>query len=153
MTRAELKKLEDKAREIKRKIIDEFNTRVSELSVIAKEKGITSFGWTDGEVEEPYYMDFDTEEEREAAEDRYEEFREMRIGFIWMNDHNFIPYDGYSFEIDERGGIIFTAVVNVEDECEGEYEDDVCREFYPHIANNWEVCSEIIGVIEYQLGL
>lgn len=157
MNARELGELTNKVGEIKRQIIYEFNNRIKELYVIAKKKGQTEFGWLDDEVIEPDYDDYESDKEYEEACEKYDNFRcfEGRIEFTWMDDHNFINYDGYSFRIGENG-ISFTRVVNISDTEEFEFEDlsdwDGVN-FDPYLKSNWEVCYMIIQTIEYELGL
>lgn len=149
MTRKEFKELSGEAHGIIAKITSEFQKQIQELYVIAQEKGYgTEFSWVEGDVVCPDEDDFETEEEYEAAEEEYWANREGRIDFVTEGTYNIIPYEGYSFVIDEQGNVFFTSVVN-----EGEFEDDVRIMFELWVADNWKACSEIIGVIEYELGL
>ena len=67
MTSEEFRALECEANSAIRKIADEFGKRIKELYDIAQEKGhYPEFGWTEGEVKEPDYDDFETEEESET---------------------------------------------------------------------------------------
>ena len=117
MTSEEFRELEHEANSAIRKIADEFGKRIKELYDIAQEKGhYPEFGWTEGEVEEPDYDDFETEEEGDEAYEKYEDFCSAYISFVWSNDHNFTIFDGYSFEIDEDGNVAFTSVESAEDE-------------------------------------
>ena len=115
--------------------------------------GSDQFGWLEEPIEYPDEFDFESEDEYDKAYDRYEEFRNSAIGFVYMDDHNFIPFNGYSFEIDECGDVIFTSAVNHEDECEGDFEEDVWYSFTPWVANNWESCIDIVRLIECELGI
>jgi hypothetical protein len=149
MTRKEFKELATEAHDIISKLTSEFRKQIQELYVIAQEKGYgTEFSWVEGEVACPDEDDFETEEEYEEAEEEYYANREGRIDFVTEGTYNIIPYEGYSFVIDEQGNVFFTSVVN-----EGEFEDDVRIMFEFWAADNWKACTEIIGVIEYELGL
>ena len=146
MTGKEISELANEARTITYKIQDEFKKRIKELYVIAQEKGHgTEFGWLEGEVDPD---DFETEDEYDEA---YEEFCYYRIGFVWQNDHNFIPYDGLSFVIDESGNVVFTTVINVADSEDELFEEEVSVDFDPGVANNWGACVHIIRQIEEEL--
>lgn len=146
MTGKEISKLTNEARTITYKIEEEFEKRIKELYVIAQEKGHgTEFGWLEGEVDPD---DFETEDEYDEA---YEEFCYYKIGFVWQNDHNFIPYDGLSFVIDESGNVVFTTVINVADSEDELFEEEVSVDFYPGVANNWGACEYIIRQIEEEL--
>jgi hypothetical protein len=154
MTSKEFSELEYKAHDITNKIADEFKKRIKELYVIAKEKGLyPAFGWLEGEMEEPDYDDFETEEEGDEAYEKYEEFCDARISFIWSDDHNFTIFDGYSFEIDEDGNVTFTSVMAIEDAEDKEFFEDTHYGFYPHLADNWRACGRIIEQIERELGI
>ena len=155
MTGKEMLELAEQARQITSKIYDRnFTERIKELYAIAIEKGHgTKFGWLEEPVEWPDERDFESEDEYEDACDRREEFRNHAIGFVYMDDHNFIPFNGYSFEIDKCGDVIFTSAVSHEDECEGDFEEDVWYSFTPWVANNWESCVDIVRLIECELGI
>lgn len=152
MTGKEISELASEAKTIIGKIASEFEKRIDELYVIAQEKGHRcEFGWLEGEVEDPDMDDFETEEEYEEACDKYETFKENRIVFIWMNDHNFIPFEGYSFEIDESGYVTFTSVINVDDQEDPVWVDDESFDFDPSLASNWRICEIILKKIELEL--
>lgn len=154
MTSEELIELECEANSIIRKIKSEFKNRIKELYVIAQQKGhYPEFGWLEGEMKEPDYDDFETEEEGDEAYEKYEDFCSTYISFVWSNDHNFTIFDGYSFEIDEDGNVIFTSVMAIEDVEDKEFFEDTHYEFYPNIADNWRSCSRIIKRIESELGI
>ena len=154
MTSEEFRELEREANDAIKKITREFEKRIKELYVIAQEKGYgTEFGWLEGEVEEPDYDDFETEEEGDEAYEKYEDFCSAHISFVWANDHNFIPYDGYSFEINEYGNVTFTSVMAIEDVEDKEFFEDTHYGFYPHLADNWRACGRIIEQIERELGI
>ena len=144
MTSEELLELECEANSTIRKITDEFGKRIKELYDIAQEKGhYPEFGWTEGEVKEPDY----------EAYEKYEDFCSACISFVWQNDHNFIPFDGYSFEINEYGNVTFTSVMAIEDVEDKEFFEDTHYEFYPNLADNWRSCGRIIKRIESELGI
>ena len=154
MTSKEFRELENEAHGITKKIVDEFKKRIKELYVIAKEKGLyPAFGWLEGEMEEPDYDDFETEEEGDEAYEKYEEFCDARISFVWSDDHNFTIFDGYSFEINEDGYVTFTSVMAIEDVEDKEFFEDTHYGFYPHLADNWRACGRIIEQIERELGI
>lgn len=154
MTSEELIELECEAESIIRKIQSEFKNRIKELYDIAQEKGhYPEFGWLEGEMKEPDYDDFETEEEGDEAYEKYEDFCSAYISFVWSNDHNFTIFDGYSFEIDEDGNVIFTSVMAIEDVEDKEFFEDTHYEFYPNLANNWRSCGRIIKRIESELGI
>ena len=154
MTSKEFSELRTQAHDITRKIADEFVKRIKELYAIAKEKGhYPEFGWLEGEIEEPDYDDFETEEEGDEAYEKYEDFCDAHISFIWSNDHNFTIFDGYSFEIDEDGNVTFTSVMAIEDVEDKEFLEDTHYEFYPNLADNWRACRRIIKRIESELGI
>lgn len=149
MTSKEFRELEHEAYDIIEKIKSEFQKRIQELYVIAQEKGYgTKFGLVEGEVVCPDEDDFETEEEYEEAQEEYYANRDSRIDFVTEGTYNFIPYEGYSFVIDENGNVIFTSVVN-----EGEFEDGVRTMFEPWVADNWKACVLIISQIECELGI
>ena len=152
MTSKEFSELERGARDITNKIADEFKKRIKELYVIAKEKGhYPEFGWLEGEVAEPDYDDFETEEEGDEAYEKYEDFCNAMISFVWSNDYNFTIFDGYSFEIDEDGYVTFTSVMAIEDVEDKEFFEDTHYVFYPHLGDNWNACARIIAQIEREL--
>ena len=152
MTSKEFSELERGARDITNKIADEFKKRIKELYVIAKEKGhYPEFGWLEGEVAEPDYDDFETEEEGDEAYEKYEDFCDAMISFVWSDDHNFTIFDGYSFEIDEDGYVTFTSVMAIEDVEDKEFFEDTHYVFYPHLGDNWNACVRIIAQIEREL--
>ena len=153
MTGEEIGTLVSEASGITKKIADEFRKRIKELYVIAEEKRHYEFGWTEGEMEEPDYDDFETEEEGDEAYEKYEDFCSAYISFVWSNDHNFTIFDGYSFEIDEDGNVTFTSVMAIEDAEDKEFFEDTHYGFYPHLANNWRACGRIIEQIERELGI
>lgn len=147
MTSKEFRALEHEAYDIIEKIKSEFKKRIQELYVIAQEKGYgTEFCWVEGEVVCPDEDDFETEEEYEEAEEEYYANRDSRIDFVTEGTYNFIPYEGYSFVIDEQGNVFFTSVVN-----EGEFQDGVRTMFELWVADNWKACTEIIARIECEL--
>ena len=152
MTSNEFRELDCEARDITKKITDEFEKRIKELYVIAKEKGhYPEFGWLEGVMVEPNYDDFETEEECDEAYEKYEDFCDTIISFIWSSDHNFTIFDGYSFEIDEDGNVTFTSVMAIEDEDDQEFLEDTHYVFYPHLGDNWKACVLIIDQIEREL--
>ena len=152
MTSEEFRALEREANGAIKKITGEFKKRIQELYVIAQEKGYgTEFGWVEGLVTRPDEDDFESEDEYDEAYDRYEEFRDSCMGFVWANEHNFIPYDGYSFVIDNCGNVIFTSVEDVTNEEKVEFEDDVRVMFIPWLVDNWKTCVLIIAQIEREL--
>lgn len=152
MTGKEISELASKAETIIEKIRREFQERIKELYVIAQEKGHRcEFGWLEGEVEDPDMDDFETDEEYDEANEKYETFKENGISFIWMNDHNFIPFLGYSFEIDEQGYVTFTSVINEQDVEDPVWVDDESFDFDPWLASNWCVCEVILKKIELEL--
>ena len=149
MTSKEIRELKLEAYDIIEKIKSEFKKRIQELYVIAQEKDYgTEFRWVEGEVVRPDEDDFETEEEYDKAEEEYYDNRDSRIDFVTEGTYNFIPYEGYSFVIDENGNVIFTSVVN-----EGEFEDGVRTMFELWVADNWKACTEIIARIECELGI
>ena len=154
MTSKEFIELEREACNITNKIADEFRKRIKELYGIAQEKGhYPEFGWLEGEMKEPDYDAFETEEDADEAYEKYEDFCSAYISFVWSNDHNFTIFDGYSFEIDKDGNVIFTSVVNREDECEGDFYKYQWYSFTPWVESNWQSCGYIVRQIEYELGL
>ena len=154
MTGEEFIELKREANDAIKKITDEFEKRIQELYVIAQEKGYgTEFGWVEGLVTCPNGNDFETEEEWEEADNKYEDFRDSCMGFVWADEHNFIPYGGYSFVIDKQGNVIFTSVENLTNEEKIEFEDDVRVMFEPRLSDNWKTCGRIIEQIERELGI
>ena len=154
MTSEELLELECEACNITNKIADEFRKRIKELYGIAQEKGhYPEFGWLEGEMKEPDYDAFETEEDADEAYEKYEDFCSAYISFVWSNDHNFTIFDGYSFEIDEDGNVTFTSVMAIEDTEDKEFFEDTHYEFYPNLADNWRACRRIIKRIESELGI
>jgi hypothetical protein len=152
MTSEEFRALEREANDAIKKITGEFEKRIQELYVIAQEKGYgTEFGWVEGLVTCPNGNDFETEEEWEEADNKYEDFRDSCMGFVWADEHNFIPYGGYSFVIDDCGNVIFTSVEDLTNEEEVEFEDDVRVMFIPWLSDNWKACVRIIAQIEREL--
>ena len=73
------------------------------------------------------------------------------MGFVWADEYNFIPYDGYSFVIDDCGNVIFTSVEVLTNLKEFEFEDDVRVMFKPWLFDNWKTCVLIIAQIEREL--
>ena len=154
MTSEEFRALEREANDVIEKITKEFKKRIKELYAIAIESGHgTKFGWLEEPLEWPDERDFETEDEYEDADDRYAEFRDCAIGFVYMDDHNFTIFDGYSFEIDEDGNVTFTSVMAIEDVEDKEFFEDTHYGFYPHLADNWRACGRIIEQIERELGI
>lgn len=155
MTGKEMIKLADKARQITSEITGKnFRERIKELYAIAIENGhSTKFGWLEEPIEYPNEYDFETEDEYDEAYERYEEFRNSCVGFVWADEHNFIPYGGYSFVIDKQGNVIFTSVENLTNEEKIEFEDDVRVMFIPWLVDNWKACVEIISQIERELAI
>lgn len=154
MTGKEIIELTYKGIDLVEQIGNEFVERIKELYVIAKEKGYgTTFGWLGGEVECPDIDDFETKEEYSEAEKEYDKFCSSAIEFVWANDHNLIPYDGYSFEINENGRVTFKSVINVESEGDYEFYDDEYLIFYVGLADNWKSCGQIVRRIESELGI
>ena len=152
MTSEEFRALECEANDVINKIANEFEKRIKELYVIAQEKGhCPEFGWTEGEMEEPDYDVFETDEEADEAYEKYEDFCSAYISFVWSNDHNFTIFDGYSFEIDEDGNVTFTSVMAIEDVEDKEFLEDTHYGFYPHLGDNWRACVRIIEQIEREL--
>lgn len=152
MTSKEFIALEREANDAIEKITGEFKKRIQELYVIAQEKGYgTEFGWVEGLVTRPDEDDFESEDEYDEAYDRYEDFRDSCMLFEWADEYNFIPYGGYSFEIDDCGNVIFTLVANLTNEVEVEFEDDVRVMFQPRFLQNWKTCVLIIAQIEREL--
>lgn len=155
MTGKEMLELAEKARRIASKIYNgNFSKRIKELYAIAIENGHgTKFGWLEEPIEYPEEVDFESEDEYDEAYDRYEEFRNSAIGFVYMDDHNFTIFDGYSFEIDKNGDVVFTSVVCREDECAGDFEKDQWYSFTPWVESNWQSCGYIVRRIECELGI
>ena len=153
MTGNEIDTLVYEASGITNKIADEFHKRIKELYVIAEEKCYYEFGWTEGEIEEPNCDDFETEEEGDEAYEKWEDFCDACITFVWRNDHNFTIFDGYSFEIDKNGGVVFTSAMAIEDEEDKEFLEDTHFDFSPNLADNWRSCNRIIKQIERELGI
>ena len=152
MTSEEFRELEREANDAIKKITGEFEKRIQELYVIAQEKGYgTEFGWVEGIVACPRGDDFETEEEWEEADNKYEDFRDSCMIFVWEDDHNFIPYEGYSFVIDEQGNVFFTSVENLTHYDSDGIEDGVRIMFEPRLSDNWKTCTEIIAQIEREL--
>ena len=152
MTSKEFIALERKANDVIEKITGEFRKRIQELYAIAIENGHgTKFGWLEEPLECPDERDFESEDEYEEADDRYAEFRDSCMLFEWADEYNFIPYGGYSFEIDDCGNVIFTFVANLTNEVEREFEDDVRVMFQPRFLENWKTCVLIIAQIEREL--
>ena len=144
----------EKADEIKELVVSEFSKRLEELSTIAEEKGITTFGFTGGYIEYPYEDEFDSEEEYEEANETYETFFDSKMNFIWVNDNNFKLYDGLSFVI-SNGYVNFTSVIELDGWDNEEYFEDEDSEwmFDPNLYDNWTKCSKIIRAIEIELGI
>ena len=154
MTSKEFRALERKANDVIEKITKEFKKRIQELYVIAQEKGYgTEFGWVEGLVTRPDEDDFESEDEYEEADDRYAEFRNCAIGFVYMDDNNFTIFDGFSFEIDEDGNVTFTSVESAEDESRGDFYKDQWYSFTPWVQSNWQSCGYIVRRIESELGI
>lgn len=155
MTGKEMLELAEKARQITSKIYGRnFSERIKELYAIAIENGHgTKFGWLEEPLECPDERDFESEDEYEEADDRYVEFRNHAIGFVYMDDHNFTVFNGFSFEIDEDGNVAFTSVESAEDESRGDFYKDQWYSFTPWVESNWERCGYIVRQIEYELGL
>mgnify|MGYP003538166491 CR=1 FL=1 len=154
MTGEEFRALEREANDAIEKIIGEFKKRIKELYAIAIESGHgTKFGWLEEPLEWPDERDFETEDEYEDAEDRYIEFRNCAIGFVYMDDHNFTVFNGFAFEIDEDGNVAFTSVESAEDESRGDYYTDQWYDFTPWVESNWERCGYIVRRIESELGI
>ena len=155
MTGKEMMELAEEARQITSKIYGRnFRERIKELYAIAIENGHgTKFGWLEEPIECPREVDFDSEDEYDEAYDRYEEFRNNAIGFVYMDDHNFTIFDGFSFEINERGDVIFTSVESAEDESRGDFEKDQWYSFTPWVESNWQSCGYIVRRIECELGI
>ena len=155
MTGKEMLELAEEARQITSKIYGRnFTERIKELYAIAIEKGHgTKFGWLEEPLECPDERDFDSEDEYEDADDRYVEFRNCAIGFVYMDDHNFTIFNGFSFEIDKDGNVTFTSVESAEDESRGDFYKDQWYSFTPWVESNWERCGYIVRQIEYELGL
>lgn len=155
MTGKEMMELAEEARQITSKIYGRnFRERIKELYAIAIENGHgTKFGWLEEPIEYPNEGDFESEDEYDEAYDRYEEFRSSAIGFVYMDDHNFTIFAGYSFEIDEDGNVTFTSVVSQEDECQGDFEKDQWYSFTPWVESNWQSCAYIVCRIESELGI
>ena len=154
MTSEEFRALERKANGAIEKITGEFKKRIKELYAIAIESGHgTKFGWLEEPLECPDERDFETEDEYEDADDRYAEFRDYAIGFVYMDDHNFTVFNGFAFEIDEDGNVAFTSVESAEDESRGDYYTDQWYDFTPWVESNWERCGYIVRRIESELGI
>ena len=155
MTGKEMLELAEKARQITSKIYGRnFTERIKELYAIAIEKGHgTKFGWLEEPLECPDERDFESEDEYEDADDRYVEFRNCAIGFVYMDDHNFTIFNGFSFEIDKDGNVTFTSVESAEDESRGDFYKDQWYSFTPWVESNWQTCGYIVRQIEYELGL
>ena len=155
MTGKEMLELAEKARQITSKIYDgNFSKRIKELYAIAIENGHgTKFGWLEEPIEWPDERDFESEDEYDDADDRYVEFRNCVIGFVYMDDHNFTVFNGFAFEIDEDGNVAFTSVESAEDESRGDFYKDQWYDFTPWVESNWERCGYIVRQIEYELGL
>jgi hypothetical protein len=153
MTSEEFRALEREANDVIEKITKEFKKRIKELYAIAIENGhSTKFGWLEEPIEyPPHKSDFETEEEWEEADEKYEDFRDSCMGFVWADEYNFIPYDGYSFVIDDCGNVIFTSVEVLTNLKEFEFEDDVRVMFKPWLFDNWKTCVLIIAQIEREL--
>ena len=147
--------LAEKARQITSKIYNgNFSNRIKELYAIAIENGHgTKFGWLEDPLECPDERDFESEDEYEEADDRYEEFRNCAIGFVYMDDHNFTIFNGFSFEIDKDGNVTFTSVESAEDESRGDFEKDQWYSFTPWVESNWQSCGYIVRRIESELGI
>ena len=153
MTGKEISELASKAETIIEKISREFKERINELYVIAQEKGHRcEFGWFEGEVVCPDHIidDFETDEEYDEAWEKYETFQDNSVDFIWMDDHTFTLFVGYSFKIDEKGKVIFTSVRNEQDSEDLVWVDDAFVVFDPWLASNWRGCEKILKIIELE---
>lgn len=141
MTGKELNVLIDNVNDLKAQIIDEFYKRLKELSEIAKEKGITTFGYNG-----PTPDEWD-----EIEEETYDEIQENAIGFRWGARF----FQGYRFYIDDDNTIMFTLIEEFygDDFDYGEFDSDITMFFNPEETDNYLRCGAIIKMIESELGL
>ena len=139
MTGNELKTLLQKLDTLRDQIRDEFVKRLRELEEIAKEKGITAFGWVEGDIQ-----DSDGEEWEKKNNAYTTGFYEEGDAFDYGN-----PCEGYAFQI-EDGTVYFTRILDLVAE---EYYDDVYVKF--DIYNPQHVClfPHILRIAENDLGL
>lgn len=146
MTGNELTNLINSIDDLKTRIIDEFEKRLKELDAIAKEKGITTFGYQGPTPDEWDDIEDDDFDEDEA----YDEMHENEIGFRWGARY----FNGYRFYIDDNT-IMFTLLEEFygEDFDDGEIINDANMYFNPEEAENYIRCGAIIKMIESQLGI
>ena len=147
MTGKELASLINSIDDLKTRIIDEFEKRLKELEEIAKEKGVTEFGWVDGDIE-----DSDTA----GWEQNYNTYT---IGFFEEGDgiispvHHALncgnPCEGYTFRI-ENGKVYFTRLYDLNEE---EYYYDVAAKFDVYNPQHTILFPHIIRIAENDLGL
>lgn len=147
MTGKELTSLIGNINDLKTRIIDEFEKRLKELAAIAKEKGITTFGYqgpTPDEWDDIEDDDFDEDEAYDAMEENV-------IGFRWGARY----FNGYRFYIYNDNAIMFTLLEEFYggDFDDGEIINDANMYFNPEEAANYIRCGAIIEMIESQLGL
>jgi len=147
MTGKELTSLIGSIDDLKTRIIDEFEKRLKELAAIAKEKGITSFGYHGPTPDEWDDIEDDDFDEDEA----YDEMCENLIGFRWGANY----FNGYRFYIDDDNTIMFTLLEEFYggDFDDGEISSDANMYFNPEEADNYIRCGAIIEMIESELGI
>ena len=146
MTGKELTSFIGSIDELKTRIIDEFDKRLKELAAIAKEKGITTFGYqgpTPDEWDDIEDDDFD-------EDDANDEIMEYAIGFYSGS----VCVDGFRFYIDDND-IVFTFIQKYYgyDFNNAEYINNAKIYFNPEEANNYMRCGVIIEMIESELGI
>lgn len=147
MTGKELTSLIGSINDLKTRIIDEFEKRLKELAAIAKEKGITTFGYQGPTPDEWDNIEDDDFDEDEATD----EILEYAIGFYSGS----VCIDGYRFYIDDGNTIMFTFIQEYYgyDFDDAEYINNANIYFDPEEAENYIRCGAIIEMIESQLGL
>lgn len=140
MTGKELASLIASFDDLKTRIIDEFEKRLKELEEIAKEKGVTEFGWVDGDIED--------DSDRAVWEQNHNTYT---IGFFEEGDaFNFgNPCDGYAFRI-ENGKVYFTRLLDLYEE---EYYYDVYARFDVYNPQHTKLFPHIIRIAENDLGI
>lgn len=147
MTGKELTNLIGSIDDLKTRIIDEFEKRLKELAAIAKEKGITTFGYQGPAPDEWDDIEDDDFDEDEAHDEMWENL----IGFRWGASY----YNGYRFYIDDDNTIMFTLLEEFYggDFDGGEISNDANMYFNPEEADNYIRCGAIIEMIESELGI
>lgn len=147
MTGKELTSLIGSIDDLKTRIIDEFRQRLEELNAIAKEKGITTFGYQGPTPDEWDDIEDDDFDEDEAYDEMWENLIGFQCGARYFN--------GYRFYIADDNTIRFTLLEEFygEDFDDGEIKNNADMYFSPKEADNYIRCGAIIEMIEAQLGI